>query len=431
MVGATLTAFYVPVWMNLALLVECSERAERALNSITHDRSNAPLRMQLCLALSSTLFFTIGPVEKTKSILATTLALAENLDDVDAQLRTLWILWGLQLNVGESNAAHATAEHFSRTALRTGDQGDVLVGHRLMGNVMTFMGNQPEARRCFERVLELYRAPSGRLQQLVIVYDLRLAARLALARVYWLQGLLERATAQAGDCLKDAQVADHKHSICEVLRLAVCPIAIMTGDLDAAESAVTLLHEISANTNSTFWNIMARGLRGELMIRRGEFAAGVNLLRATLAACETTGWTVCYPELLGMLAQGLAGLGQGAEGLDMIERALAHAERGGERWYVSELLRLKGELLLDSGGDRRSAAAESCFREALEVARQQGARFWELRAAVSLARLWRSQGRAGEARDQLASVYNGFTEGFRTPDLRDAKELMDELDGST
>jgi predicted ATPase len=130
---------------------------------------------------------------------------------------------------------------------------------------------------------------------------------------------------------------------------------------------------------------------------------------------------------LGALAEGLAGLGQFAEALVTIDRALATADRGGERWFVAELLRTKGELLLDQARDQSVSAAERCFSEALEVAREQAALSWELRTAVSFARLRVKQDRQDHARQLLAPMYDRFTQGFETPDLRSAKAMLQSL----
>src|SRR5262249_34269225 len=131
----------------------------------------------------------------------------------------------------------------------------------------------------------------------------------------------------------------------------------------------------------------------------------------------------------GAIAQGLAGLGRLDEALATLEQALAWAERTGERWYVAELLRIKGELLLQQENRDSVAAAEGSFKRALELAREQGALLWELRTAASLARHWQSCGRGGEAKELLEPVYARFSEGLATPDLRSARELLQSLAG--
>ena len=134
-----------------------------------------------------------------------------------------------------------------------------------------------------------------------------------------------------------------------------------------------------------------------------------------------------YPEFLGALAEALGALGKRAEALATVDQALAKVAAGGERWYLPELIRLKGELVGRGGDDRSMRAAGECFSEALDVAREQGALFWELRAASSLARLRLRQDRTEDARQGLAAVYGRFTEGFEISDLRGAKTLLDEL----
>jgi predicted ATPase len=151
------------------------------------------------------------------------------------------------------------------------------------------------------------------------------------------------------------------------------------------------------------------------------------VLRDAFDTCSRTGWRISYPEFKGALAQALAGLGQVDAALSTVNEAVASAGQGenSQVWYVPELLRIKGEVLLRQAGDRSAAAAEDCFNQAREMAREQGALFWELRVALSLARLRVTQGRHNEARQTLAPVYDRFTEGFATSDLRAAKALLD------
>jgi predicted ATPase len=153
---------------------------------------------------------------------------------------------------------------------------------------------------------------------------------------------------------------------------------------------------------------------------------GLPLLQSALAELRCSGAAPAYPAFLGTLAQGLGRAGLFGESLQIIEQALESCERSEERWCQPELLRIKGELLLlhDVPG---AAAAEDHFRQALDWARGQGALSWELRAATSLARLLRDQGRSADAIACLQPIYDRFTEGFGTADLNTAKQLLDEL----
>jgi predicted ATPase len=258
-------------------------------------------------------------------------------------------------------------------------------------------------------------------------FDPRVFARAFLARSLWLRGLVEQATAQALTGIEDAKAAGNVFSYCEVLYFAACPIALMTGDHGAARQALTELIDLSTANNSPLYRMWASGLEATLLIKGGEFASGLTILQGVLDATEETGWTINHPELLGVAAEGLAGMGQRAEALAMVDRALASAEASGGREFVAELFRLKGEFVLQGTDEQAHAVAETCFMAALTVAEGQGALFWQLRAAMSLARLKDIQGRRDDARQRLALVYGQFTEGFETADMLVAKRMLDSL----
>jgi len=428
-IGVALTAAYAPVWLHFSWHAECRDRAERALEAFAASPDRAALlRMQLCGGLGLALFQTMGAVDRVAATLTEALQLAETLNDIDAQLRTLWELWLLHHDTGNCRAALATTERFADVAGTAGDPAVALVADRLAGYSLQFGGDLAAAQRRIERVLERYRAPMDRRHRFWFMHDQRVAAHDLLARSLWLRGFVDQAAAHARACLEEAEAGDNSLSICEAIRLAVGPIALATGDLAGAERAVaTLTDHAKRRSSMTYWNIVESCLEGELLIRRGACAPGVALLSEALGRCEKTRWAICYPGFKGVLAEGLAGLGRAADALAAVEQAVAAADRGGERWYLAELMRIKAACLLEQDGERHETAAAACFAAALDVARQQGALFWELRAAIGLSRLRLRQDRPSDARAVLAPVYARFTEGFETSDLRSARELLGAL----
>jgi predicted ATPase len=198
----------------------------------------------------------------------------------------------------------------------------------------------------------------------------------------------------------------------------------MTGNQAVADRTVSFLEDITTKRGFRQHIRMAHLLQGMLSIARGEFQAGVALLSPELEANKAEDRKSIYPCAFGPLAEGLAELGQLTNALATIDEGLAISDDTGERWDVPELLRIKGDVLLRR---KEEAAAEGCFNRAAELAREQGARFWELRIALSLARLRVRQDLRQEARELLAPVYDRFTEGFATADMRAARAMLDRL----
>jgi predicted ATPase len=217
-------------------------------------------------------------------------------------------------------------------------------------------------------------------------------------------------------------------TICRVLYFGIGRIAPMTGEFSAAENAVATLIELATRINASFWITAGQFLRSKLFVQRYAYAEGLTVLREAFETCRQTRWSLSYPEFAGSLAEALAALGRYDEAYDAIVGAIegAGGRADGQQWYVPELLRIKGEILLRHGTERALAAAD-CFDQAAVMAREQGALSWELRIGLSLCRLRVTQGRGDEGRRELASLYERFTEGFGTSDLVAAKQLLDEL----
>jgi predicted ATPase/DNA-binding winged helix-turn-helix (wHTH) protein len=427
-IGISLAAAYTPVWLHLGVMAECRDRTRRALDGLRPvSLRDKRLQMKLYIGLGTALVFMMGSVEQTKAVTNAALTIAESLDDWEAQLRALWALWLLQFNIGECYAARDTAEQFGTVARRTGDAPSILVGDRLMGASLQYQGQQHAAKSCFERVLQLYVAPDDKHDAVWFHYDQRSLARTMLARVLWLQGSVDQAVEQAERSVAEAGAAVRGLSLLYPLAWAIYPIMLMTGNLGGAEEAVRTLKEIATRYNATWWKHLGNCFEARLQIRRGEFSTGVSRLRSALRVSEQTGWTVCYPEFLGAFAQGLAGLGQFAEAITTIDRALHKAQTGGECWCLPELFRIKAELLGQSHVGDYPSNAEHCLKKGLDIARNQGALFWELRCALIMAQQKQKQNLPGAAQEILAPVFDRFTEGFETEDLRTARMMLDQI----
>ena len=201
------------------------------------------------------------------------------------------------------------------------------------------------------------------------------------------------------------------------------------GQLEIMRQRVdALIAHLSEHELAPFTRSRAKILQGWLLTRQGAHDEGIGLVREGLAIASATGNRLLLQNSHYMLARSYAEAGRAEEGLETLEEALRNGEEIGERSYEAELNRLTGELLLISDHGAQQAA-EAYFRKTIDIAKGQSAKSWELRAATSLARLLRDTNRRDEARSMLAEIYNWFTEGFDTADLKDAKALLDELAG--
>jgi predicted ATPase len=187
------------------------------------------------------------------------------------------------------------------------------------------------------------------------------------------------------------------------------------------------LMALSTEQGFAYWPAVAAAMKGWVLAERGQGEVSIAALRSAMATIRAIGAAAELPWYLALLAGAHGIVGQTSEGLDAIAEALGLVASTNERFYEAEIYRVKGDLLLKHGGPDTVTEVESCFRQALDVARAQSAKSWELRSATSLARLWAEQGKRAQAHDLLAPVYGWFTEGFDTADLKDAKALLDTL----
>jgi predicted ATPase/DNA-binding winged helix-turn-helix (wHTH) protein len=425
-IGLALTAAAVPLWIHLSLMEECRRRVERALAASAGGRGrDARSEMQLYAALAASLMYTRGAVCEVGIAGTKALEAAEGLGDAEYQLRSLFGLWSFRINSGQQRVGLNLAQRFHALAAKRSDPNDGLIGERMIGTSQYFLGDLLSARHHLERVLACDVAPAPSWWIARFEVDQWVAARAYLARILWLQGLPDQAMRAAESSVVDARAINHAISVSLALAIAACPLALFTGSLAMAEHYVEMLLDHSTKHALARWHAFGRSYQGILAIQRGDLGAGLQLLRAAFDEPAGAGSVPRFFTFL--MAEALAHAGQIADGLAAIEEAIVRSERGEERWLIAELLRIKGELFLLQGAPGAAAAAEGLFRQALGRAHRQGALSWELRCTTSLARLWRDQARRDEVPGLLVSVYNRFTEGFGTADLKEAKALLEDL----
>jgi predicted ATPase len=424
-IGVALTAAAVALWMRLSLPEECRGRATRALADLGAGASRDERHeMKLHAAVGASLVNSRGSNSPEISVAYTrALEIAESLNDAEYRLRALWGLWAYHTTSGRHLEL---AQRFYALAAERPDPNDRLSGEGMIGVSQFYLGDLPSARLHLEHVLVGYVTPDQTSRVIRFQTDLRVWARVFLARVLWLQGFPDQATRAAHSSAENARAANHTISLCYALAHAACPLALLTGDLAAAEHYGTMLLDHSTRHALGRWRACGRSFQGVLVIQRGDVITGLRLLRAGLDEFGEAGSSLLQ-FLAFLMADALGRAGQYADGLAAIDEAIARSERTEELWAMAELMRVRGGLLLLQGAPGAASAAEHHFQQSLDWARRQGALCWELRAATSLARLLCDQDRIGEARELLSSVYGRFTEGFGTADLQAGKKLLDEL----
>jgi predicted ATPase/DNA-binding winged helix-turn-helix (wHTH) protein len=419
-IGVALTVAAIPLWLQLPTVVECRSRVEQVFASAAREAPiDARVEMKLQAALGASLMYTKGAIPAARQACTAALRLAESLGDTEYQLRALWGLWAHHTNTGELAAAFAVARRFYTLALEHADPATLPIADRMMGMSYHYLGDQTNAWRHIERMLSADVDPQRRSPLIRFWFDQKVAGRVVQARILWLRGFADQAWRTVQSAVGDAEALADPATLCYALSHGGCLVALWVGNLAAAERYAEMLLDHSRKHGFAVWNDFASRLKGVVLVKTGDLDGGSPLLRAGEPNADL--WFLTG---LGQMAEALGQAGRFAEGIATVERGLDRSQRG---WLAPELLRIKGELLLLQGTTGTTEAVEDVFRRALDGAREHGTPSWELRAATSLARLLRHQGRTADATTCLQPVYDRFTEGFDTADLIAAKQLLDEL----
>jgi predicted ATPase/class 3 adenylate cyclase len=327
------------------------------------------------------------------------------------------------INRGEQQTARELGEQMLSLAQRVRDPAGLANAHIMLGNALYFLREWDAARTHLEQGIAFYNAQQPRSQGFLTETHQGVFGLIRLAQVLWSLGYPDQALQRSHEALTLARELAHPASLASALLFAAEVHMYRREGQRTYEQAEVVLG-LAREHGFAFRVAQATILQGWTLVEQGQGETGIAQMRQGLAAFRATGAELARSYYLALLAEAYGRVGQIEEGLQVVAEELARSDSsgGGE----VELYRLKGELLLARSAEHHTEA-ESCFRQALEIARRQQAKSLELRAAMSLSRLWQQQGKRAEAYDLLAPIYGWFTEGFDTADLQEAKALLDEL----
>jgi len=398
------------------------------LDGLPETRERQQLELDIHVTLTTALMAgkgfadpeTVAALERANRLVTETAAVGTPL-----HFSVLYGLWVSTLSGGAIAAGLEHASNFLSVAQSQPSSGPLLVGHRALAASLFVSGDYRAALAHYETAASLYRPDEHRDSAFHYGQDIGVDAFVQLSSALWHRGYPDQSARAADRAVAYSRELRHAHTLAQAFYFAGMA-AVFARDVATACAHGNDCVALASEHGFAHWAALGRVLQGWADAQRGEATTGIARIRDGLAAKEATGSCVFTPLYLTLLAEALACAGKIEEGLATLDDALATAAVSGERGWNAEIHRLRGELV-GRLPYPDPAKAEDSFRTALAIAREQGTRGYELRAATSLARLWRERGRWDEARELLAPLYGSFTEGFDTPDLKDAKALLDEL----
>jgi predicted ATPase len=381
--------------------------------------------LELCSALGAALNVVKGlAAPETGHAYARARELSEQLG---SRSEFLQVLYGQSIyhgSRGEIDCARRLDEDLLHLSVHRNDSAGLVLGHLSSGRNLMFAGEFGPSRAALQQVLALYDpiAHGSLVHQTGTHPNINSKAHLGV--VLFCLGLPDQGLARSDEAIAEARRLAHPASLGASMALAMV-LLWLVGDDAALGVLADQVVALAAEQHFPNWGAAGSIFRGWVKAKNGDLTEGVSLLRSGTATFRASGLEAWTPYLFALLAGTYGIATQVEEAVTVLDEALQIVERGEARWFAAELNRHKGLLLLRQG---YSEAAEELYCKALAISREQEAKLWELRAVTSLARLRRDQGRRPDARDLLAPVYHWFTEGFDTPDLKEAKALLEELD---
>jgi class 3 adenylate cyclase/predicted ATPase len=417
-------------------LVEAAAQFTHALDQIAAISVTPALRrdqIKLQVGLASALMPTKGHAaletkaafDRALALIQQTEALGEPPEDPLLLFSVLYGLWAGNYAAFNGDAVRELAAQFLALAEKQGETVPLMVGHRIMGVSLAFTGDFAQARTHLDCAIRLYEPAKHRA--LATRFGQEIGAAILFQRCFplWLLGYPEAALADSDEAIRNALEIGHAATSAYTLHFTTF-IQIFCGNHATATAQSDALVALAREKGSALWEGMGVGLQGSILALVNRASEATEIITSGIRILLSTGLSLWMPFWLLSLAKAYTDLGQFDDAWRRISEAMTTIETSKERMFEAELNRVAGEIALNSP-EPEAAKAEDYFERALAVARQQQAKSWELRAAMSMARLWRDQGKRQQARELLAPVYGWFTEGFDTLDLKEAKALLEEL----
>ena len=419
--GVDLVISAAPLFLGLSQFLECHRWCQQALDMLPQDDRALDRELDLQTALAVSSMYTWGDGHGVRAAIDRGLDLSNQLG---RRRRHFYLLGDLNVFLtrrGEFAEALAAAIDAAEVAKKDGGAVERVVAQWLLAASHHLAGDQAAALQHGQLGFTL--ASELAPDQIGLFYETR--ARFALARSLWLCGYADQAGTVARQTISDVAQYKHHHSYGLALIYSI-PVFLWSGDFSGAEEPIDLAIAHAVKYSQAPFMTISLALKGELLIAKGDVASGVALLEVALEKMRSEHYNIVTSAASRALAEGLARLGRTDEALVIIDSALAEARHAGQTIWTADLLRVRGELLLNRA-QPDLVEAEKYLCDAIRCAQSQSALGWELRATIPLARLWGEQDHREKAQKLLGDVYERFTEGFETQDLVAARLLLDDL----
>ena len=415
-------------------LIEGVAQLARALDQIATLPGTPALRheqIKLQVALPNALMHVKGyaaaetkaSFDRARSLIEQAEALGEPIEDPLLLFSVLYGFWTATFVAFNGDVMRELAVQFLALAEKQEATGPLMIGHRLMGHSLASTGDIARGRTHFDQSIVLYDPVEHRVLATRFGQDVRVAILSYRSWALWMLGYPDAALADADGALMYAGEINQAAALMYAL-LPAGTTYLNCGNYAAATTRAQELIALADEKGARLWKAGGLSLQAWVLTTTGKVTDALQT--NALTAVRQTGATVFTPTTLSFLARAHATMNHFDDACRCVDEAIAAVETTKEKWWEAEVHRVAGEIALKSP-EHDAAKAEAYFERALAVARAQQAKSWELRAAMSMARLWRDQGKPQQARELLAPVYGWFTEGFDTRDLREAKALLEEL----